>query len=107
MRELYILDDATIYRLLQDNSALERSGLLREAKKLTVQIKVASAQQKKSGCGCRGSKANASTIDFNAIKSLIVSASPQAKNELKGLLGAKKIRLVYVNSRGVTTQVTF
>jgi hypothetical protein len=60
------------------------------------------------GCGsCAAKRRARAQQTMSGIKSCLAALSPQKKTELKQLLNAKQLRVVYTNASGKVVQLTF
>jgi hypothetical protein len=100
MRDLVVLEDSTIITLLNDVRIAESIPCFYNKKDLF--------RANGSGCSsCARKKQEKQRSAMAQVKSCLAGMSQEKKNELKQLLDAQKIRVVYANAAGQVVQLTF
>jgi len=100
MREMVVLEDSTIISLLNDPTYAESIPCFYNKRDVL----------KSTGGGCSACAQKKQEKRRNAmaqIKSCLAGMSSEKKTQLKSLLDAKKVRVIYVNSGGQVVQLTF
>lgn len=94
--------------IIQDGSlnAMARDGRYQSAFPFLRQL--LSIQRARGGCGACGGSSNTARISaFQAAKQELAGQSPAKKAELKRLLNAEQVRIVYRNAAGKLISLTF
>jgi hypothetical protein len=100
MRDLVVLEDNTIISLLNDPSYAESIPCFYNKRELF--------RTTNNGCGaCAHKRQEKRRSAMAQIKSCLAGMSSEKKMQLKSLLDAKKVRVVYVNAGGQVVQLTF
>lgn len=100
MRDLVVLEDSTIISLLNDPTYAESIPCFYNKRELF--------RTNNNGCGaCAQKRQEKRRSAMAQIKSCLAGLSSEKKTQLKSLLDAKKIRVVYVNAGGQVVQLTF
>ncbi len=100
MREMVVLEDSTIISLLNDRAYAESIPCFHNKRDVLT--------SKSSGCSACAQKRQEKRRNAMAqIKSCLAGMSAEKKAQLKSLLDAKKVRVIYVNSGGQVVQLTF
>lgn len=100
MRDLVVLEDSTIVSLLTDPAYSETIPCFFNKSDLF--------KTKSGGCGaCARKKQERQRAAMAQIKACLAGMSVEKKNELKQLLNANKVRVVYSNANGSVVQLTF
>jgi hypothetical protein len=100
MRDMVVLEDSTIISLLNDPAYAESIPCFYNKRDVL----------KSSGGGCSACAQKKQEKRRNAmaqIKSCLAGMSSEKKTQLKSLLDAKTVRVIYVNSGGQVVQLTF
>lgn len=100
MRDMVVLEDSTIISLLNDPTYAESIPCFYNKRDVL----------KSSGGGCSACAQKKQEKRRNAmaqIKSCLAGMSSEKKTQLKSLLDAKTVRVIYVNSGGQVVQLTF
>jgi hypothetical protein len=99
MRDLVVIEDSTILSLLNDPAYAESIPCFYNKRDLF---------RSNSSCSACAQKRQEKRRNAMAqIKSCLAGMSSEKKTQLKSLLAAKKIRVVYINSSGQVVQLTF
>lgn len=99
MSDLVVIEDSTIMTLLQDRRFTDAIPCL--FNKLEI-------FRHNTGCGsCARKRQEKQRSEMAKIKSCLAALSPDKKTTLKQLLGAKKVRVLFVNPAGQVVQLTF
>jgi len=99
MKDLVILERDVILSMLRRQDVIDKLPFLSNH--------AAKLKNLKPGCSkCARMKAE-NSIDYNAIKQSFWSMSAEKKAELKKILGAKQVRMYYVNDNGHRVKLTF
>ena len=100
MNALAVLEDSTILSLLNNKEIVAAIPCF--ANKSSI------FSQSGGGCGaCARKRQQRQRTELLKIKTCLAALSPEKQEVLKKKLNAKKIRVVYVNSAGQTTQTDF
>lgn len=100
MRDLVVLEDSTIASMIQDPAYSEVVPCFHNKKDIF--------RATSSGCGmCAQKRQEKRRSALAQIKSCLAGMSQDKKNQLKKLLDASKVRVVYVNTSGKVVQLTF
>ena len=100
MIDLVILEDSTIISMLRDSKFTSAIPCLMNKQQLLT--------QSSGGCSsCARRKRDRQKQELAAIKPCLIGLSAEKKSELKQLLQASKIRVVYSDGGGKLVQVTF
>jgi hypothetical protein len=99
MTDLAVIEDSTILTMLQDRRFSDAIPCL---------FNKSEVFRTHTGCGsCARKRQEKQRSEMAKIKSCLAALSPEKKTALKQLLGAKKIRVVFVNPTGQVVQLTF
>lgn len=99
MNDLVIIEDSTVLTMLQDRRFSDAIPCL---------FNKAETFRTTTGCGsCARKRQEKQRSEMAKIKSCLAALSPDKKTALKQLLGAKKVRVVFVNPTGQVVQLTF
>tara|TARA_Y100001938_G_scaffold150895_1_gene244222 strand:+ start:3843 stop:4142 length:300 start_codon:yes stop_codon:yes gene_type:complete len=99
MQELVIIENSTIAAMLDDAEVVSQLPCLQNATTL--------AAKPKSGCGKCGRKNAAKAAEYTSIKNCLAGMASEGKRQLKKILNAKKVRIVYLNNSGRVIKLTF
>lgn len=100
MRDMIVLEDSTILSMLNDPIYSESIPCFYNKRDLF--------RSNGNGCSaCAQKRQEKRRSAMAQIKSCLAGLSVEKKTQLKSLLDAKKIRVVYVNSGGQVVQLTF
>lgn len=100
MRQIAVLDDSTILGMLADPKFSETIPCFYNKKEIF--------KAPAGGCGsCAQKRQERQRKEMSLIKSCLASMSIEKKNELRKLVDAEKVRVVYINNAGQTVQSTF
>jgi hypothetical protein len=100
MRDMVVLEDSTIISLLNDPSYAESIPCFYNKRDLF--------KTNGGGCSaCAQKKQEKRRSAMAQIKSCLAGMSAEKKTQLKSLLDAKKVRVIYVNAGGQVVQLTF
>lgn len=100
MRDLVVLEDSTILSMLNDQQYASNIPCLSNKKDLF--------RSSAGGCGtCAKKRQEKQRQEMARIKSCLAALSTEKKNELKKMLDADKVRVVFVNASGKVVQLTF
>ena len=100
MPDLVVLEDSTILTLINDKKVSQAIPCLFN--------KSVVFQNQGGGCGaCRRKREQRMREEMARIKSCLGSLDVNKKNELKQILGAKKIRVTFTRPGGEVVQLTF
>lgn len=100
MRDLVVLEDNTILSLLSNPAYAESIPCFYNKRELF--------RTDSGGCSaCAHKRQEKRRSAMAQIKSCLAGMSGEKKMQLKALLDAKKIRVVYVNAGGQVVQLTF
>jgi hypothetical protein len=95
-----IIEDSTIYSMLQDSKFADVIPCFMNKRDLF--------NTARSGCGtCAKKRQEKQRSEMAKIKSCLAGMSSEKKAEFKKLLDAEKVRIIYVNSGGQVVQLTF
>lgn len=100
MADLVIIEDSTVITMLRDTKFTSTIPCLMNKQDLL--------KQGSGGCSaCARRRMAKQKQELASIKPCLVNLSSEKKAELKQLLGAEKIRIVYTDSGGKVVQMTF
>lgn len=100
MTDLVVIEDSTILSLIKDSTYEQAIPCFANKKEIF--------QNTGGGCGsCAAKRRARQKQSLAGIKSCLAALSPEKKTELKSLLNAKQIRIVYTNPSGKVVQLTF
>lgn len=100
MADLVIIEDSTILTMVNDNAFAQAIPCLFN--------KASIFNSGNTGCGaCRRKRQIKQREEMAKIKSCLAAMDAQKKNELKQLLGANKVRVVFTRPGGEVVQLTF
>lgn len=100
MAELVVLEDSTILTMVNDQKFAQAIPCLFN--------KAVVFKDPGTRCGaCRRKHEQRARDEMARIKSCLGSLDPSKKNELKQLLGAAKVRVVFTRPGGEVVQLTF
>ena len=100
MRDMVVLEDSTIISLLNDPTYAESIPCFYNKRDLF--------RANGNGCSaCAQKRQEKRRSAMAQIKSCLAGLSMEKKTQLKALLDAKKIRVVYINAGGQVVQLTF
>lgn len=99
MQELVVIEDSTISAMVRDARFSGISCLVNQTEVIAPTT---------SSCGaCARKKLEAQRAALTRIKTCLSGLSPEKKNELKTLLKAKNVRVVFTTATGQVSSVTF
>lgn len=99
MQELLVIEDSTIAAMVRDDKFAGIPCLVNQASVITPTS---------TACGsCARKKLEAQRAALVQIKTCLAGLSPEKKSELKTLLNAKNIRVVFTTATGQVSTVTF
>lgn len=99
MQDLLVIEDSTIASMVKDDRFAGIPCLMNQASV------VAPAS---TSCGsCARKRLEAQRAALVRIKTCLAGLSPEKKNELKTLLNAKNVRVVFTTATGQVSSVTF
>lgn len=99
MQELVVIEDSTIAGMVKDARFAGIPCLVNQADVIA---------STNSSCGaCARKKLEAQRAALVRIKTCLSGLSPEKKNELKTLLNAKNVRVVFTTATGQVSTVTF
>lgn len=100
MRDLVVLEDSTILTMISDTQYSSKIPCLANKKDVF--------RTSAGGCGtCARKRQEKQRYEMARIKSCLAALSAEKKMELKKLLDADKVRVVFVNTSGKVVQLTF
>jgi hypothetical protein len=101
MTQQVVLEDSTILSLLQNETLATQIPCFSNKKSLFQGVRG-------GGCGaCARKRMKKQQEEMAKIKSCLVALSVEKKELLKNTLNTKQIKVVYTNTSGQTTSVTF
>jgi len=99
MVELVVIEDSTILSMLHDAKFADIPCLMNKRDIFNTA---------RGGCGtCARKQQERQRTEMAKIKSCLAGMSSQKKADLKQLIGAEKVRIVYVNASNKVVQLTF
>lgn len=100
MRQLVVIDDGLIFTMLNDNAFASTIPCFFNKREIF--------NQPLSSCGsCAQKTQDRRRKEMATIKMCLAALSPEKKQELRTLLDAEQVRVVYVNNAGQVVQLTF
>jgi hypothetical protein len=100
MTDLVVIEDSTITSMVNDEKFNKTIPCLIN--------QAGSVIPAPTGCGsCARKRAEASRQAIRRIKECLAGMSPEKKSELKQLLNAQKVKVVFATATGQITTVTF
>ena len=100
MRDLVVLEDSTIAEMVRNDKFVNAIPCLVNQAQIIA--------PKSTGCGaCARKRAEQQKNAFARIKTCLAGLSAAKKTELKELLDAKNIRLVFATATGQISNITF
>ncbi|NDD52486.1 hypothetical protein EBZ39_01160 [bacterium] len=101
MRDMVVLEDSTIISLLNDPTYSESIPCFYNKREILK-------SNESGGCSaCAHKRQERRRNAMAQIKSCLAGMSSEKKTQLKSLLDAKKVRVIYVNAGGQVVQLTF
>jgi hypothetical protein len=97
IRQLVVIEDGTLVGMARNPAIVAQFPFL---------ASLAVAPVHRAGCGRCGGRSSAQQAAFNAAKATIAGLDHDAKNRLRSLLNANKLRVRYVDGRR-TVERTF
>ena len=99
MIELIVIEDSTIFSMLHDAKFADIPCFVNKRDIFAPS---------RAGCGaCARKRQEHQRSEMAKIKSCLAGMSSQKKTEFKQLIGAEKVRIVYVNASNQVVQLTF
>lgn len=96
-----VLEDSTIIALLGNQTLAAQIPCFTNKQNIFAGIK-------SGGCGaCARKRMKRQQEEMAKLKSCLISLSPEKKELLKKTLNTKQVKIVYTNTGGQTTTVTF
>lgn len=100
MAGLVVIEDSTIYSLVQDAKFSEVIPCLANKRDIFSVTR--------SGCGtCAKKRQEKQRTEMAKIKTCLAGMSNDKKIEFKKLLGAEQVRVIFINASGQVVQLTF
>lgn len=99
MSDIVVIEDSTIYSMLYDAKFADIPCFINKRDIFT---------NSRGSCGtCARKRQDRQRQEMAQIKACLAGMSSQKKAEFKQLIGAEKVRLVYVNGSNQVVQLTF
>lgn len=95
-----VLDNTAIYQLLKRPEVVQAFPFLAAAAAKVQTVKA-------GGCGRCARKQRQNAPDYDSIKQAIAAMDGAGKAQLKELLGAAEVRMIYKNQRSQVVRLTF
>lgn len=100
MQDMVVIEDSTIVSMVNDSRFNQTIPCLINQSGSVIPAP--------TGCGsCARKRAEASRQAIRRVKECLAGMSPEKKTELKQLLNAQNVKVVFANATGQVTTVTF
>ena len=104
--KLLVLDDSMVMSIMSNNKIVSQIHAIKVAVD-RARAAPRAGGMKKAGCTPCQAKARNVAINLMLVKKTIAQLPDESKKQLKALLNAKQVRIVYRNDSGKIVQLTF